>query len=84
MKKKLMSMGFTSLEILSNSEKKMVKGGYGPNPGYFNNCVTNGPVKCVNTQYPSDRYFYCDMATCQMYCGGSVVLPGSVSSYCTY
>ena len=88
MKKKLLSMGISSSEILSTAEKKAVKGGYGPNPGYSNPCVNGGSVRCVNPQSPTDRYFYCDMATCSQYCGYSVMTSfGSnrdISSYCTY
>jgi hypothetical protein len=75
MKKKLMSQGFTSLEILSNSEKKAVKGGWGP--WYGNPCVNGGPVKCYKVNNPGDRYYYCDMSSCMATCGINAG-PGSV------
>jgi hypothetical protein len=78
MKKKLMSQGFTSLEILSSSEKKMVKGG---GPWYANPCVNGGPVKCYKPQNPTgDRYWYCDMQSCLATCG----LNSGSPSYCVY
>jgi hypothetical protein len=69
MKKKLMSQGFTSLEILSNSEKKSVKGGFW---WYANPCNVGGnrgPVRCTKPNNPGDTYYYCDMASCQATCG---------------
>jgi hypothetical protein len=69
MKKKLMSMGFTSLEILNSSEKKTVKGG----GWYWNPCNVGGnrgPVKCSSPTNPGDSYYYCDMASCQSGCTG--------------
>jgi hypothetical protein len=80
MKKKLMRQGFNSLEILSNSEKKMVKGGWGP--WYGNPCNTGGnrgPVKCSKVNNPADAYYYCDMASCIATCGVNAG-PGSFCS----
>ena len=78
MKKKLLSMGISSSEILSTAEKKAVKGGYG---GYGNPCSGNGPVRCYKPSNPLDSYRYCDMQTCLQFCslGG-----GNEKSVCGY